>query len=209
MGGGWLFRELSSGETEVVLRHRFSTADDGPGTVERTLEALDRNSREELAALARIAERGSALDDLVFSFTDVVELPGGTEAVYEFVRRADLWPDRLPHVNKVALSERPDGIQQLEMETLLADGSAHLTRSVRVCASPEWIAYKRSSPRGCSPATAGCGPSARAPTARWRCPPTRWPSTPTRWPAYSARTPRSPTPVRTSRTRSPATAGPP
>ncbi|XUL92264.1 aromatase/cyclase [Streptomyces galilaeus] len=143
MGGEWLFRELSPGRTEVVLRHHFTAVDDDPGTVGWITEALHRNSPEELAALGRIAESGHPVDDLVFSFTDTAELPGSAADAYDFVNRADRWADMLPHVSRVRLSEPSPGVQDLEMDTVTGDGSAHTTRSVRVCRSQEWIAYKQ------------------------------------------------------------------
>lgn len=143
MGGGWLFRPLPDGRTEVALRHRFSVAGDAPEAVRRVLDALDRNSAEELAALARIAELGHPLQDVVFSFTDVVPLGNSPEEAYDFVNRADLWAERLPHVRRVRLTEDVPGVQSLEMDTVTADGSAHTTRSVRVCEASSWIAYKQ------------------------------------------------------------------
>jgi len=143
MGGEWLFRALPGGDTEVVLRHSFTPAEPGGETVERALAALDRNSTQELAALARLAELGHPVADLAFSFSDSVELPGAPADAYAFIERADRWAERLPHVSQVRLTEPAEGIQELEMETVTADGAAHTTRSVRVCRSREWIAYKQ------------------------------------------------------------------
>jgi aromatase len=143
MGGEWLFRELDGGRTEVVLRHHFTVVDDEPSAVTWVHEALDRNSAAELAALARIVETGHPPREIVFSFTDTLALTGPPEAAYEFVARADLWPERLPHVAGVTLTETAPGVQDLRMETATADGSTHTTHSVRVCRRPEWIAYKQ------------------------------------------------------------------
>ena len=143
MGGEWTFRELPDGRTEIVLLHHFSAVDDAPATVRWITEALDRNSPEELAALVRIAEFGHPVEDVVFSFTDTVELPGAPADLYEFINRADRWADLLPHVSRVRLGEPTPGVQDLEMDTVTSDGSAHTTRSVRICREPEWIAYKQ------------------------------------------------------------------
>ncbi|GAU65812.1 putative aromatase [Streptomyces sp. NBRC 110611] len=143
MGGEWLFRELPGGHSEVVLRHSFSPVDRRPETVKRAVAALDHNSSEELAALARIAELGHPVEDIAFSFSDSVGLSGAAADAYAFVARADLWADRLPHVARVRLAEPSEGVQELEMDTLTADGAGHTTRSVRVCRAPEWIAYKQ------------------------------------------------------------------
>ncbi|MFJ8469280.1 aromatase/cyclase [Streptomyces swartbergensis] len=143
MGGGWHFRELPDGRTEVILRHRFGVVDDDPAALDRMVEALDRNSAEELGALARVAELDHPVEDVVFTFTDTVELAGPAAAAYDFVNRADLWAERLPHVSRADLTETAPGVQVLEMDTVTADGSAHRTRSVRVCREPGWIAYKQ------------------------------------------------------------------
>jgi ribosome-associated toxin RatA of RatAB toxin-antitoxin module len=143
MGGEWRFRELPDGRTEVVLMHRFSTVGDDPEAVAWINQALDRNGPEELAALARIAELGHPIDDVVFAFTDVVEIPGAAADVYEFIYRADRWPELLPHVRRVTLREERPGVQDLETETVTAGGSRHTTRSVRVCFPAERIVLKQ------------------------------------------------------------------
>ncbi|PWW63180.1 aromatase/cyclase [Actinokineospora spheciospongiae] len=143
MGGEWRFRALPGNRCEVVLLHRFTTTDDDPGTVGWVTAALDRNSPEELAALARVAQSGHPVEDVVFSFTDARALSGSAAGAYEFVARADLWAERLPHVSRAVLSEPAPGVQDLELDTVTADGSRHTTRSVRMCGEGEWIAYKQ------------------------------------------------------------------
>lgn len=143
MGGEWQFLDLGDGRTEVVLRHHFTAADDEQSTVDLINRALDTNSARELGALAAIAELGHPVEDVVFSFTDTVEFDGPVEAAYEFVNRADLWAERLPHVARVGFTEPSPGVQTLEMDTRTADGSTHTTESIRVCRPGEWIAYKQ------------------------------------------------------------------
>ncbi|MEH1056784.1 aromatase/cyclase [Micromonospora sp. CPCC 206171] len=147
MGGDWTFRPVSGGRTEVVLTHRF-TVDGGEEQLAWMNQALDTNSARELAALARVAELGHPVDDLVFSFTDRVVLPGVSAAdVYAFVRRSDLWPQRLPHVGRVSLSEPQPDVQDMEMDTVTAEGRSHTTRSIRLCL-PGQIVYKQVVPPG-------------------------------------------------------------
>lgn len=143
MGGEWRFEALPHGGTRLVLLHDFAAEGDDPETVKWINEALDRNSAEELRALARVAELGHPVRDVVLTFTDTLEFRGAALDAYAFVHRADLWAQRLPHVSRVRLVEEPPGIQDLEMDTVTADGSAHTTRSVRVCEEPSWIAYKQ------------------------------------------------------------------
>ncbi|MEU6714047.1 aromatase/cyclase [Nonomuraea sp. NPDC046802] len=142
MGGQWSFRALPDGRTEIVLAHEFDT-DGTPDAVRWIKEALDRNSAEELSALARVASLGRRVEDVVFSFSDTAAIPGGATEAYDFLHRADLWADRLPHVEHVLLTEGPDRVQLLEMGTRTADGTTHETRSIRVCEPRSWIAYKQ------------------------------------------------------------------
>nr|P16560.1 RecName: Full=Granaticin polyketide synthase bifunctional cyclase/dehydratase [Streptomyces violaceoruber]CAA09656.1 aromatase [Streptomyces violaceoruber]CAA34267.1 unnamed protein product [Streptomyces violaceoruber]CAA34372.1 unnamed protein product [Streptomyces violaceoruber] len=142
MSGGWLFRPLADGRTEIVLRHRFTVADDDPAAVARIEEALDRNSARELGALAALAETGHPVDELVFSFTDTLPLQGAARDAYTFVERAERWAELLPHVAQCGADRAGTGLEQwLEMDTVTADGSTHTTRSARICRAPEWIAY--------------------------------------------------------------------
>ncbi|GGQ16805.1 MULTISPECIES: aromatase/cyclase [Streptomyces] len=143
MGGEWIFEVREDGGTDIVLLHDFTAVGDDPDTVDWINAALDRNSPLELAALARIAELGADAGDLVFSFSDTVTLDCTAQQAYAFVHRADLWPERLPHVGRVELTEDAAGVQEMEMDTVTADGAAHTTRSVRVCRPGERIAYKQ------------------------------------------------------------------
>ncbi|MEV7088428.1 aromatase/cyclase [Streptomyces sp. NPDC093085] len=143
MSGGWHFRELPDGATEIVLRHRFAVQDDDPEAVAAVTAALDRNGARELAALARVAAGPYPVEDLVFSFSDRVELAGTAAEAYAFVDRADRWPELLPHVSRVKLTEDEPHVQELEMDTVTADGSRHTTRSLRICRPERWIGYKQ------------------------------------------------------------------
>lgn len=141
MGGGWSLRPIDDRRTEVVLDHSFSVSE--PGARETIRAAVDRNSTEELTALGRVAELGEPVDEIIDTFSDTVVLDGRLPDVYDFVYRSDLWPERLPHVSRVDLTEGDPGIQVMEMDTVTADGSAHTTCSVRVCSPNASIAYKQ------------------------------------------------------------------
>ncbi|MEU6131751.1 aromatase/cyclase [Saccharopolyspora sp. NPDC047091] len=146
MSGEWSLRELPGGRTEVSLRHTFTAVDDSPEAVRTITAALRRNSPRELSDLARVAELGLPVGDVVLSFTDDVELPVPVDRAYEFIARADRWAELLPHVRSVRLGEDEPGIQDLRMATETGDGARHETRSVRVCEPAEWIAYKQLRP---------------------------------------------------------------
>jgi aromatase len=141
MGGCWRFEPLPDGRTRVLLDHDFAVIDDDPAGLRWISTAVDSNSTAELSALKAHAEGGSpALED---TFEDTVQIAGAAQDVYDFICRADLWPQRLPHVARLDLTEEQAGLQVMEMETRTADGSTHATTSVRVCFPPDRIVYKQ------------------------------------------------------------------
>ncbi|MFJ6915984.1 SRPBCC family protein [Streptomyces sp. NPDC101133] len=143
MRGEWRFVERPGGRTQVVLLHWFTAVEEDAGAVRWISEALDRNSAAELTALGAVASGGCPVGEVLFSFTDIQRIPGPARAAYAFVHRADRWAELLPHVAGVELTETPDGVQDLRMETVTADGAKHSTASTRVCRDGAWIAYKQ------------------------------------------------------------------
>lgn len=141
MAGTWSLHPVSDDRTKVVLHHQFSVTE--PNALEMMKSAVDQNSIKELAALARVAELGHPVDEVVSTFSDTIIVDGRLSDVYDFVYRSDLWAARLPHVARVELTEDEQGTQYLEMDTVTAEGSAHTTRSVRVCSTNSLIAYKQ------------------------------------------------------------------
>jgi aromatase len=143
MGGAWVVEPLGEGVSRVRLLHDFRALDDDPAGLEWIDEAVDRNSRAELAALRANLELAGTADELAFSFVDTVLVDGAAKDVYDFVDQADRWPERLPHVASVRLDEEEPGVQTLDMDTLAGDGTVHTTRSYRVCFPSHRIAYKQ------------------------------------------------------------------
>ncbi|WP_344628673.1 aromatase/cyclase [Streptomyces glaucosporus] len=138
MGGEWRIESDDDGGSRVVLLHDYTAVDDDPEAVALIEQAIDRNSRAELAALRNSAEAGPGEDEIRFTFSDSVDIDGSAEDVFAFLDRADLWPARLPHVARIDLAEAPsDGggstVQRMDMDTRSPDGSLHNTMSVRVC----------------------------------------------------------------------------
>lgn len=145
MGGEWLVRPAGPDRSTVVLTHRFQAVDDDPEAVRLINAATDNNSTAELAALARFAE-GAADEELRFTFSDTERIRGQAKDVFEFLHEAGRWPERLPHVARLELTEsRPDEgprkvgggteetvHQHMEMDTRSPDGSVHTTTSVRL-----------------------------------------------------------------------------
>ncbi|GAA3870424.1 hypothetical protein GCM10023084_24320 [Streptomyces lacrimifluminis] len=151
MGGHWQFTADpgAPGTTRLVLGHTWSTA--GSDTdADRIAAALDHNSDNEIRAVKSWAERPEDPSQLLFSFTDRVFLAGERRDVYDFLYRADLWPERLAHVvhtdvETAVQSPASAGadVQTLDMETLGPDGSTHTTQSIRLCFPGERILYKQ------------------------------------------------------------------
>ncbi|MGW7071657.1 aromatase/cyclase [Streptomyces sp. NPDC054855] len=143
MGGTWIIEALSATSSRVRLLHDYRAVDDDPAGLKWIDEAVDRNSRSELAALKENVERAHAAEELTFSFEDTVQIEGSAKDVYGFIDEADLWAERLPHVAKVRLDEDTPGLQTLEMDTKAKDGSTHTTKSYRVTFAHHKIAYKQ------------------------------------------------------------------
>ncbi|HEX4831804.1 MAG TPA: aromatase/cyclase [Trebonia sp.] len=141
MGGAWQVEALSPGECVVHLAHDYQAVD--AGQLAWIDQAVDRNSRAELAALKAQAELGHDQAGAICSFEDAVRINGRAEDVYDFINEADRWPQRLPHVVAVRLREDVPGLQVLEMDTKSQDGSVHATKSYRVAFPHQRIVYKQ------------------------------------------------------------------
>ncbi|MFF7978891.1 aromatase/cyclase [Streptomyces sp. NPDC007901] len=143
MGGTWIIEPLDEGTSRIRLLHDYRAVDDDPDGLRWIDEAVDRNSRSELAALKTNVELAHAAEEVTFSFEDSVRIAGSAKDAYDFINEAHLWQERLPHVASVRLDEDVPGLQTLEMETRAKDGSTHLTKSYRVCFEGRKIAYKQ------------------------------------------------------------------
>ncbi|MFD3523543.1 aromatase/cyclase [Streptomyces sp. NPDC058653] len=159
MGGEWRFEAKSDGDgdggdgTRLVLAHDWSMSSPGEEAHRWVTDALDRNSAAEIGAVTDWAQRAEAAGgagELIFSFTDTLDIAAPAADVYAFLHRADLWPGRLPHVAGLDLDSAPAGpttagaeIQRMAMETRAADGTSHRTRSIRLCFTDELIVYKQ------------------------------------------------------------------
>ncbi|MFF7255021.1 aromatase/cyclase [Streptomyces microflavus] len=143
MGGAWIIEALSADASRIRLLHDYRAVDDEPEALRWIDEAVDTNSRSELAGLKSNLELARATEELAFSFEDTVRVAGSAKDLYDFIDAAHLWPERLPHVATVRLDEVAPGVQLLEMDTRAKDGSTHTTASYRVCFPHRRIAYKQ------------------------------------------------------------------
>ncbi|MFE6780325.1 aromatase/cyclase [Streptomyces sp. NPDC057702] len=164
MAGYWQLEPpaLAGGPARLVLGHEWTATDSSPETQRWIAEAVDRNSEAEIASVRDWSERARTPAELVFSFTDRMSVNGPPAAVYAYLHRADLWPERLPHVERLELTSEPASettagaeVQTIEMDTRTRGRSTHTTRSVRLCFAGERITYKQTAvPR---PLLAHCG----------------------------------------------------
>lgn len=143
MGGTWIIEDAGGGVSRVRLLHDYRAVGDDPAKLAWIDEAVDRNSRSELAALKENLEAAHAAEEHTFSFTDSVRIDAPAREVFAFINEAGLWSTRLPHVASVRLSEDTPGLQTLEMDTRAKDGSVHTTKSYRVVFPDHRIAYKQ------------------------------------------------------------------
>jgi ribosome-associated toxin RatA of RatAB toxin-antitoxin module len=143
MTGEWSMRPGRDGGTRLVLTHTFSVIGDAPETVAYIAQTIDRNSGSELAAVKSLSEGAAELPELLVSFSDSVLVDGDLAEVYDFVYRAQDWPQRLPHVSRLDLREDENGLQVMEMDTRTPSGDVHTTRSIRVCFPPGRIVYRQ------------------------------------------------------------------
>ncbi|GGX79782.1 aromatase/cyclase [Streptomyces minutiscleroticus] len=144
MRATWTFSSEAASTTEVVVTHEFTLRDDSPEDAARTVtEELDGRTPGQLESLRQTATAWEELEPRVISFEDPLFIGGRLEDVYEFLYAADKWPERVPHVGKLDLTEKTPGIQFFDMHTETPDGRAHTTRSVRICLPHNKIVYKQ------------------------------------------------------------------
>ncbi|WP_405739957.1 aromatase/cyclase [Streptomyces sp. NBC_01525] len=143
MGGAWIIEPLSGTASRIRLLHDYRAIDDDPKGLKWIDEAVDRNSRSELAALKTNIELAHATEELTFSFEDSVRIEGSAKDAFDFINEAGRWAERLPHVASVRFTEDTPGLQVLEMDTRAKDGSVHTTKSYRVAFPHQKIVYKQ------------------------------------------------------------------
>lgn len=145
MGGLWLVTPKGSGSL-VTLDHHYRVVDDDPADAQWLANAIDRNSTAVLAALRETAELDGDVEQLWLSCEDSIDIDGALGDVYDFLARAQDWPQRLPHVARVVLEEEVPNVQHVEADIRTSDGSLHCTSTVRVCFPETHIVYKQTRP---------------------------------------------------------------
>ncbi|MEU1607202.1 aromatase/cyclase [Micromonospora matsumotoense] len=153
--GAWTFDGQPDGSTVAVLRVEFALRDADPAEATRQVDLLRQDSRAELETLRYAAEHRDELSELIISFEDPLFVAGSVSDAYTYLYEADKWPDRIPHVVRLAMTEEVPNIQFFDMDTVSADGSEHTTRSVRICLPNRKIVYKQTQPPATMTAHAG------------------------------------------------------
>jgi aromatase len=143
MSGEWIVEAQPDGGSLVRLLHDFRSIDDDPAALQWITDAVDRNSKTELATLKAAAEQAAERDSLIVQWDDSVACTGAAADAYEFVWNAREWPSRLPHVGTMTLEEPEPDIQVMQMDTVTKDGSSHTTKSIRVSLPNRKIVYKQ------------------------------------------------------------------
>ena len=135
--GQFAFLSLSAGSAEIRAEQTVS----GPGSYDP--ERVERELRELVDRFADAAARSEERRDLVVDFEDPLFVAGPLDDAYNYLYEADKWPERIPHVSRLTLEEPVPGVQFFDMDTQTPDGSAHTTRSVRICLAGNTIVYKQ------------------------------------------------------------------
>lgn len=136
----WTFTARGEGACEAELTMTVTAA---PGAEGADAAAAQLDGAAELVARVKgLAEQWEELDQLVISFEDPLFIAGQPQQVYEFLYAADKWPERVPHVTALKMTEEQPGVQFFDMDTVTPEGRAHTTRSVRICL-PHKIIYKQ------------------------------------------------------------------
>jgi aromatase len=148
MAGTWRITERDDGSCQVVLEHSYRAVDDDPANLARIDTAVDTNSASELASLKLAAESAESLGELTLDFSDTEDIDGRVEDAYDFIYDLRQWPERIPHVQRMVVTEDVPGLQVMEMDTKAPDGSVHTTVSGRVCFAPDRIVYKQTTVAG-------------------------------------------------------------
>lgn len=131
----WTFVAVSDSATEVRVEQSAAGVDEVP--------IAGRELQELLDSVVDAAERAEERHDLVVDFEDPLFVAGSIEDAYAYLYEADKWPERIPHVSRLVLEENVPNIQFFDMDTRTPDGSAHTTRSVRICLPGDKIVYKQ------------------------------------------------------------------
>ncbi|MFI9604699.1 aromatase/cyclase [Streptomyces sp. NPDC052043] len=132
MAGTMSMRDAGPGDTELLLEYHLGAGQDRSDAVAWHEQFADESSHIQLADLKGCAERWRHLDELVLSFEESIRVNGPPELVYDFLYRADAWPESVPDIARVDLTEDSPGVQRMAMETLTERGP-QTTGSIRIC----------------------------------------------------------------------------
>jgi aromatase len=134
-----LVEPLSEQDSLVRLLHTCRLAGGDQAAKEAIRRMTDEVGNAELAALKAAAERTG---DSLMVLRDTVRINGSGRDVFDFLRAAQHWPQRLPHVSEVSVRETVPNLQLLEMSTVEKDGGSLTTKVARVCLPNRAVVFK-------------------------------------------------------------------
>ncbi|MEU7601294.1 SRPBCC family protein [Streptomyces sp. NPDC041003] len=132
--GLWTVEALGETESQLTLRQDRTLEGLPAAETGHSRQEWQAEPAEQLAHVKAVAERWERLDQLLLSFEDSLHVDGPAELVYDFLYRIGDWPQRVPHVESVAVIEDVPGVQLATVDSCAAPGGRTLTtRSVRLC----------------------------------------------------------------------------
>ncbi|GGS46744.1 MULTISPECIES: aromatase/cyclase [Actinokineospora] len=146
VGGGFDFEPRPDGTTHVRMRHEFSLLSEDDDVAAERLASMRRGGAAYLESLRYAAENLEDLHRRTIAFDDSVFIAGDIADIYAYLYEADKWPERIPHVARLEMTQPSPEVQFFDMDTVSPDGSRHTTRSVRICLEPRLIVYKQTQP---------------------------------------------------------------
>jgi aromatase len=129
----WVVENAGGHKCRVVLIHRFEALGDDADAAAWINRAVDQCSTTDLAAVKRAAETNAGNAGVYLTFCDAEVIHGTAASVFDFVSDVGAWPEKVPHVGRLALTERAGGVQHTETSMFGPDGSVHTTEAVRLC----------------------------------------------------------------------------
>jgi C7-C12 aromatase (ARO/CYC) len=142
--GRWTVTPTGPQSCTVTLGHDFTLAADADQAMAaRIAEQFAAHSRSQLDELAAAATRGQEREELIVSWEETLTTSGATEDAWAVLYECGKWPERIPHVSRLDLTEPSPDVQFFDMYTATPDGRTHTSRSVRICLPHDLIVYKQ------------------------------------------------------------------
>lgn len=140
--GEWSFKALSSGSTEVELRHEYTLDTSAPGCG-AAVSLLDRGATVQLKQLKGFVEAREDAAEREVSYEAQLVIDEPIEDVYNYFYEADRWNERIPHCLSASAKEDVEHLQIVVMDVQVPSGALHTTKQARVCFPGEKIIWRQ------------------------------------------------------------------